>query len=875
MKEFLTHIVDHIDAENLAELRNTSFVFPSKRAGFHFRSALLERFSCETFWLPSIISIEDFIVKCTGKVVSSEIDLLFSLYEAYSTTYMPPPEGEVDKEELPTFDRFYSWGQVLLKDFDEADRYLVKTNELYQNLQQMQELENRYQDSEEILFALKRFNEMIGGDPTSLTVSFSNQWTRVSKTYKLFKSGLVSEGLYYVGMLYRELAEKLQNDSIELPFSKIVFAGFNALSTSEEVIFNRLLEKGVAQIFWDADQLYLNNDLEEAGKFMRRNYRKWPPSDDVHWIITNMLKSEKSIQLIGGVQKVGQSQVVGQLLDQLSEQEQSKCGVVLSDESLLFPMLYALPNSIKSLNVTMGYPAKHSHWYRLAVAYMEYHLHTRRKGNSAFAETQYILPLLNNPLLQKSVPSVRSQVKSLNPKSRWVLLSAICTDDSPDILRAALTPQGRVLALINSLVEMIMLVFQKLRLDNELQQLDTEFAYHSLKHLMQLEERIRRLHQQLEPATLSRLVLQTLDQVNIPFSGEPAAGLQLMGFLETRALDFEKVILVSANEGKLPKGNRHQSYVPYAVRKAFGLPTYEEQDAVYAYHFKRVLQRAKEISIVYDTEVAIDGSGEKSRFIWQLVNSFPGKNIGHQIYQMPLKKAQSSSVLRIPKSASVMVLLSKFLLGTTEGKTLSPTAIRHYLDCSLRFYFRYLVKLREREKLSSELDNRDFGNIVHETFETLYQPLAGESISQDMVKDLLNSNKISEAVAKTIRYHTGKSQNTSLEGKDLLHEQVIQKLIYKAVEKDQLTTPFKLVGTEMKVSADLQFAKGKAVKLEGTLDRVHQINEVIHILDYKTGRADILSQGFRNDISGYLNVHFEEPKYKSGFQSFFLRLSLD
>ena len=531
-------------------------------------------------------------------------------------------------------------------------------------------------------------------------------------------------------MLYRKLAEKLKDDSIELPYSSVVFAGFNALSTSEDVIFNCLLGKGVAQVFWDADQLYLNDDLEEAGNFMRKNYRKWPPSDKVHWIITNMLKDEKSIQLIGGVQKVGQSQVVSQLLDQLSVQDQSNCGVVLSDESLLFPMLYALPQNIRSLNVTMGYPTKHSHWYRLTEAYMEYHLHTRRTGSSAYAETEYVLPLLKNPLLQKSVPSAKKEVKFLNPKSRWVLLSTICTDESPEILKAALTPQPRVITLLGGLVELLMLVFQKLRLDNELQQLDTEFAYHSLKHLMQLEERIRKLHQQLEPATLSRLVLQALDQAKIPFTGEPASGMQLMGFLETRGLDFEKVILVSANEGKLPRGNRHQSYIPYAVRKAFGLPTYEEQDAVYAYHFKRVLQRAKEISIVYDTEVAIDGSGEKSRFIWQLVNSFPGKCISHQIYQMPMQPAQVSTELEIPKSDSVMALLSKLLIGSKENKTLSPTAIRHYLDCSLRFYFRYLIKLREREKLSSELDNRDFGNIVHETFETLFQPFTGDSISR-------------------------------------------------------------------------------------------------------------------------------------------------
>jgi CRISPR/Cas system-associated exonuclease Cas4 (RecB family) len=415
-----------------------------------------------------------------------------------------------------------------------------------------------------------------------------------------------------------------------------------------------------------------------------------------------------------------------------------------------------------------------------------------------------------------------------------------------------------------------MSIYQKLRLDQQLGDLETEFAYHSLKHLMQLEERIQKHHQQLEPRTLARLIIQSFEQLKIPFSGEPTKGLQLMGFLETRALDFERVILVSTNEGKLPRGNRHTSYIPYAVRKAFKLPTFEEQDAIYAYHFKRVLQRAKDIIVLYNTEVAIDGSGEKSRFIWQLIESFPKDSISQHVYQMSLSKLPASATLEIQKSSKVVEMMQRFLVDNGEEKSLSPTAVRHYLDCSLRFYFRYLVSIREREKESSELDPRDFGNIVHHGLERLYQPLTGETVSRDRIKELLDSQVITEAVDWAIKNHFKKSSFSVIEGKDLLHEQIIQKLIYKVVEKDLREAPFTLTGTEIKITSDLEFNPGKAVRLEGTLDRVHVANGIVHIVDYKTGKADLISnKAFRNDIVQYVQAHFDEPRYKSGFQGFF------
>ncbi len=748
----------------------------------------------------------------------------------------------------------------------------MDAKEIYRNLEQLHQLESSFQDNEEVLFALKRFNEMVGNEPTSLTLNFISQWNRVSKTYHSFKEHLESNGLYYGGMLYRQLAEQIITGSIDLPFDQVVFAGFNALSKSEEVIIGSLLSNNIATIYWDADKLYMEHEVEEAGKFMRKNYKKWPPSDRVHWVITDMIEDSKRIQLIGGVQSIGQAQVVGQLLEQLSEEQQRGCGVVLADEGLLFPLLFALPENTKSVNVTMGYPTKYSHWFGLANAYMEYQQHLRGKEENTYAEVTYASDLWSNPLMQRALPSIQLLSSTLKIKNKWIAVSELMPLEASETLKLAMTPKSQVSDLISSLVELMMSIYQKLRLDQQLGELETEFAYHSLKHLMQLEERIQKHSGQLEPRTLSKLIIQVFEQSKIPFSGEPTKGLQLMGFLETRALDFERVILVSANEGKLPRGNKHTSYIPYAMRKAFKLPTYEEQDAIYAYHFKRVLQRAKEITVLYNTEVAIDGSGEKSRFIWQLIEAFPEQYITQQVYQMPLAKTPTNSTLEIQKSSKVVEMMNRFLTGSGLEKSISPTAIRHYLDCSLRFYFRYLVRIKEREKETSELDARDFGNIVHHALEKLYQPLVGETVTKNQIKKLLSSQAINETVAWAIKDHFKKSSFSVLEGKDILHEQIIQKLIYKAVEKDQWATPFFMIGTEMKISAELEFKPGHIVRLEGTLDRVHQANEIVHIVDYKTGRADLVS--LRNPVfpdngDDYLQKHFDEPRYKSGFQGFF------
>ena len=874
MDSFISHIIRDISPDELPLLKDRAYVFPTRRACYYFREALKNNFSDQTFWAPKILSIEDFVADCAGQALTDDIQLMFELYQVYIETYAPHPEVSVKKEELPTFDLFYAWGQVLLSDFDEVDRYLVDADKLYQNLQELRDLENLYADNEEVLFALKRFNDMMGRDPTDLMTNFSNQWNRVCKTYHAFKARLQSKGLRYSGLLYRQLADDLSNGG-GVPYQQVVFAGFNALSTSEEQIFESLYRSGVGRFYWDADSWYLDNDLDEAGRFLQRYYKKWGPSTTSTWVITRMLKEKKQLRLIGGVQSLGQAQITGQLLHDITDQQQGHTAIILGDETLMFPVLYALPDAIEKLNVTMGAPLKQSQWFRIIQAYLQFQWQIRGRGDKVYFDVEALQALLSISLMQAGAYSSIWQILNdlKKSRSRWISGKSLLDKELPSILKLALTPEDRTPDLLKNLRELMVTLYHKLRLDSEHSDIELEFAFHSIKHLQQLETRLHSYGQQIEIRTLIRLVAEAFHSAKVPFSGEPIGGVQLMGFLETRTLDFERIYILSANEGKLPKGVQHRSFIPFALRKTFKMPTFEEQDAIYSYHFKRILQRAKTVSILYNTEVAVDGSGEKSRFLWQLQQAYGSDRITEEIFQMPLQETDINAELSIEKSSSVMEQMHHLYTDADgERKSLSPTAVRHYLDCSLRFYFRYILRLPERRKARSEMDAADFGNVVHHALEKLYQDFVQQDLDREKLKRIMASERITESVKAAFQDFYKEQSTMILEGKDVLHELIVQKLLFKILAHDLNQAPFKVLGTEQKLGCSIDLPNGKSIALEGTLDRVQQQQGTVGIIDYKTGRADVAwvrEAQFPGNTEAYLEQHFQEPRFKSGFQGFF------
>ena len=611
MKAFLQHIVDDLDLQNPLALKDKCFVFPSRRACVYFNDLLQKKFHDKVLWGPTVLSIEEFVQQHTTELtVVDEIRLLFKLYEIY-------------KKEAPsiTFDTFYAWGQTLLKDFDEIDRYLVDADLLYKNLQEVENIEAVFGPDEEVINAIKGFQEVIDtSQEGKLYKEFSATWTIVGKVYDKFKASLFKDGWAYNGLCYRILAEKLQNALIELPFEQVVFAGFNALSRAEQKIIDSLLTKDKALVYLDADRFYLDNEGEEAGYFLRKMKKHWRNNTRVKWILNNGFEQAKTIDIIGVSQKSAQARAAAEKLAQYD----ADAAIVLADESLLLPVLYALPATEGELNITMGYPISGSTTGNLIIAFLRYQASASIGANKkAFVGLDNFKELLDQPAIKHLLPK---EIFNLTlSKSRFMSSQLIAEKIqlASEKYQPILNPLFRPITDISKAIDVLSQAILDLYLLNKDSEkpdeiLNERIIYSVVKYLQHLQGIIAKANLKISFTILEKLVKESFRQMTAPFAGEPLASLQVMGFLETRALDFDNLILLSVNEDILPAPGNANTYIPFGIRKAFQLPTFLEHNSIYAYHFFRLLQRAKNVTLIYGTQLSVIGTGEKSRFILQV-----------------------------------------------------------------------------------------------------------------------------------------------------------------------------------------------------------------------------------------------------------------
>jgi len=868
---FLDQILNDLSIEDPSVLKDWCFVFPTKRARVYFKKILAERFKQQAFWAPQLLSVEEFMVKCTGKSLADEITLLFELYGVYQV-----------HESEPNFDRFYSWGLTLLEDFNEVDKYLVEAKVLYGNLQEIEELESRFGAGEITTEVLEQFSSVLTiAAQSNLISEFLNTWSTVGKVYQKFKDTLETKSLAYSGMLYRELASRVQDPDFQMPFQKVVFCGLNALSTAEEVILETLLDKGVAEAYWDADQEFLENPQEEAGLFLRKYKRKWQHSG-MHWIYPDTDPKPKEIHVIGTAQMASQTKVGGQILKEKLENNEldpQTTAMILGSESLLFPMLYALPE-LEGVNVTMGYPLAQTGVFSLVQSIIKIHLNRKGKPGNVIYRGGDIYDFLAHPLI------IRIAAKSAHQAGYWIRAQKINWTTGKkltemlnnDFLAIVIREPAGSSNLLDMLIEFLVKSFYITKGDQK-SGLEEELMYHFVKYLNQLKVTLARFDLSPSALLLSRLLLEVFKDKKVPFSGEPLSGLQIMGFLESRTLDFEDIFILGVNENILPVGRHKGSIIPFALRKSFGLPTFEEQDAIYAYHFKRLLLRASRVHIFYNTEVAIDGSGEKSRFILQLLEQSDPKKvkIEQYLYQFPIDPEQfQEGEINVIKTNEIQSILKRYLAGSDQGKPISPTALSTYLDCPLRFYYRHIAEIPEPEELREDADARDFGIIVHNALESLYMDHQGKLVNRETIQNFLQPQNIQKIVEESFRKEFFLKEDQVLEGRNLLNASIISRLIQKVLENDLKIAPFNLIAVESrKFNNILEIEGGFQVKIGGTIDRVDEIekggNRLIRIIDYKTGKVDFLygKNASNSDYAAYLEHYFTQSKYKAGFQAYF------
>ncbi len=811
MQTFLDTVLDALPGWD-TDPQSYVFILPSKRAGFFLRNKMAEQ-SSGPIIAPEVQSIEEFVQDIAGLSYAPSVDLIFSLYEAYLET------PGADKE---SFHEFTQWGQMLLQDFNEIDRHRVDSEALFETLSALNELRHW----------------SAGDDTTPMIQRQLDFWKGLLPIYRALHRRLKEQGLGYQGMVYRQAVHRIEDHLRDHPDKRFIFIGFNALNTAESAIIRYLLEEGKAKIFWDADTHYVNDPNHDAGLFLRRYRDDWKVLGGELEGTSSHLASDKRIRMVGLPKSVSQAKYCGDLLQRLQAEGADAidhAALVLSDESLLQPILHSLPASLEGVNVTMGHPIGQSPFAQL------FRLIFEGITEASFPKwtTRRILEILSDPhmALWFQQKGVRTELV----RSRLLQANALYCD------RASLVESGLQASVLEVLLptatDRLPLALTKyfLRFIESLRQVflesdkALELAYLQRFHaLFARLESLSLTHSFLSDVKgLYSLYQQLLQEEKMDFQGEPLKGLQVMGMLESRNLDFETVILTSVNEGILPSGKSQASFIPFDVKKEFGMPTYKEKDAVYTYHFYRLLQRAKRVFILYNTEPQVLEGGEPSRFIRQLkTDPLLGSSVEMEI-AAPIITGMPTPPPEIPKSEALLTRLREM-----GEKGISPTALSSLIEDPLRFYRKNVLRIPDPVTLEETVAANTFGTVLHQALEDLYRPYLGMFLKPEMVKDMMA--RCGDAVTNAFRMHY--VSGGRIEGKNLLALEVLKRYATRYLELergDASRHEIEVLGLEQKLKCPFPVPglSGQSVYLRGTVDRIERVDGQIRIIDYKTGRV--------------------------------------
>ena len=835
MQRFLESCASYIYEKYHADLHNLCLVFPNRRSGVFF-SAYLQKLLKRPVLGPEITTINELLLSLSGMQVPDRLWLISYLYDTYRKK-----SGSNE-----TFDDFYFWGEMLLADFDDTDKYLVDARDMFRNLAELKEIEQGFDyltDSQKQ--ALMQFwGSVKHWEEKKHEKEFISLWDSLIPVYEEFRSGLASLGLGYGGMVIRDGVERLSETSRKLTACKYLVIGLNALNECEKKLFRWLTEQDRAEFFWDYDQYYYENGINDAGKFLRENISAFPPPGDFKFDHTSFL-SPKNIRIVSVPSSYGQSQVIPPFFHEKKLGEISKfddLAIVLADETLLFPVLGAIPTSAGSVNVTMGFPLKHASVMGLITLLRTLLQNTRiEAGTPVNFYYRPVFDILNHQLLGRSESAmVKEQMKKWSMENK-IYISSEELKFSPLHEAIFTLPQD-----ISGYPGYFLLILDRLYHsfeDDEGNTMSRELIFHMYEAIDKLQvvmadpaipESVI-----LTPSIFFRLLNQYLGQVSVPFEGEPLSGIQVMGILETRCLDFENLIIIGLNEETWPRAFTAPSMIPYNIRKAFGLPGIDDQDAMYSYYFYRLIQRASNVTAAWNTIREGTTGGELSRYAFQLMLHSP-----HQVSRRNLDypfSGRPASTISVPSGKEI----SDFLLQKNrDGKALSPSAIIQFLTCRLKFYFKYVLQLEEPDEISEEIDRRTFGNLFHKAVENLYNPLIGKVLDRKAFDDLKQDKvSIENAIRRAfITEYFRKEENDAsaidLDGKALLIFSTLRTYLRNMVEIDSENAPLTIHSLESSWYQNLPVeidGVQRDIKIGGKIDRVDQSDGVIRVIDYKTG----------------------------------------
>lgn len=821
---FLSKLAKELLSNNSTSLHNINIVLPNKRAKI-FLIEELKKQSSTTFLAPKIISIEMLIEEIAQLRTLDNIELLFEFYIVYLDT--------TEKSKQQDFEKFSSWAVTLIQDFNEIDRYLINQNEIFSYLLDIERI--------------KHWTPNVNNQ-SKLIENHLDFWKLMPFYYQKFTEHLLNKKVGYQGLLYRKASENCLAFAEKSEDKTFVFAGFNALNASEEKIIKCLLEHNKASVFWDIDGAFLKDEFHDAGLFLRRIKNSWKhfETHPFNWI-TDTFSSDKNIEVIGTPKSIGQAKIAGKIIEKIVFENKSleNTALVLSEENILIPILNALPIEVENLNITMGYPSKNNPAQILIYKLFQLHLNAqnRNKKQSVFYYKE-VLEILNNPLIVSSIQA-NEVVKIIKNSNLTFITSNRLSelfskyDLSSNELVQHLFFDWNVS--VNEILEKlkVILIYIKTHLSNQNEQdkVTKAFVFSIYNVILKITNYFETYNKIENLEILFSIYKQVIDQAQVSFEGEPLKGLQIMGILESRVLDFENVIITSLNEGKLPGGKSNNSFIPYDVKLEKGLPTYKERDAIFTYHFYRLLQRAKNIYLLYNTHSEGIDAGEKSRFITQLeIEHLPNHNF-KKVFYNAIKPDTIYQPIEVIKTQPILDRLEE--IATIKG--FSPSSLTNYLRNPIQFYYQRILGVRENDEVEENVALNTLGTIIHEVLEKMYAPFEGKNIQIQLSDiDVMIQNIEAITLEKFIEVY---KEGEIKKGKNLIAFEVAKRNIYNFLiqEKQHIENGDEVFILSLEKPHETIFEHHNLpypVKISGKVDRIELRNNTIRIIDYKTGKVE-------------------------------------
>jgi hypothetical protein len=812
MQSFIEGVVADI-LENRESIEDIVFVLPSKRGG-HFLKKAIASSTNRTLFAPDIYSIESFIEKLSGIDYATNTQLLFELY----STYLKTTSGEKDN-----FYAFSKWGQTLLQDFNEIDRHLIDPSAIFSNLSSIQELSIWSPEAKK----------------TPMMENYLKFWKGLKELYFEFNKNLLAQGLGYQGLVYRQAWNNLDKYQ-ELNQKKHVFIGFNALNAAESQIIQQMLTSAQADIYWDLDVQFLEDPVHDAGYFIRKYKKYW------RFFKENPLKGlsdhyahRKKIRIIGVPKYISQAKYVGNLLKEIqidSPGALANSALVLGDETLLNPILNAIPPEIKAVNITMGYPLKNTLMAGLFEQFIDLYLNIDVQGWYHQNITEFLAhPSVYTLLENKRTNGADKIIAAIKQKNLTYLgakkLKSLFPETPPEIALLFFEESATPLRIVKNCLHIIKRLKNKLDRTGDSLQLEYLYRFHTLFN--QISALLETTDFITDLKSLRSLYRELLMTEKLDFQGDPLEGLQIMGMLESRNLDFETVIITSVNEGILPSGKSNNSFLPFDLKVHYGLPTYKEKDAVYTYHFYRLLQRAKNIYLVYNTEPDVLEGGERSRLITQLLTDGNKSLDITEIIATPTIHHTSNVLQVIEKDPALIDLIKDH-----AARGFSPSSLSTYIRNPIDFYKLNILGIEESLQVEENLAANTFGTIVHDTLEDLYAPLIGDYLTVE------NLRAMKPKIRGLINHHFEKNYEDSnlLKGKNLIALNVMLRYLENFIDLELAGAEshrIKIIALEKKLKMQLDLPNlNYPVYLKGKIDRIDVKDGELRIIDYKTGKVE-------------------------------------